>query len=294
MEVKVIDVEFKDFKGDIAAFMVFTDKYYILVETGPRATLGNLIEKLGEVGIKPKDLDYIVVTHVHLDHAGAAGVLAREAENAKIMVHPRGYPHLNNPEKLWRSSNEIFGDLAKEYGEPSPIPRSRLVSVSDGADLDVGEDTIVFIHTPGHASHHMVIYATEGRILFSGDALGCFYEGVIAPDTPRPHNYDDAIKSLKKLSTLKIDDVYFTHYGPFRPGSKAVERALEKWRQWHDILWEAYKEDLTVDEAYEMLLEKDLDARKVDRYFKSRPYGQNSLRNSIEGYLSYFKWKYEG
>ena len=294
MEIKVLDIQFMEFKNDIAAFMVFTDKYNILIETGPRATYNNVKEQLENLGVRVKDLDYIIVTHIHLDHAGASGNFVSDSTKLKVFVHPRGYIHLNNPEKLWRSSNEILGELAVKYGEPIPIPRSRLISVSDRTDLDVGEDTLLFLHSPGHATHHMVIYAIESKVLFSGDALGCYYKNRIAPDTPKPHNYDDAIKSIERMLNLEVRAVYFTHYGIYKPGDKAINLAYEKWKLWYKILWEAYKNDLSLDDAYDLLLSKDPDARIIDKYFKGRPYGQDSLRNSVDGFLSYFKWKYEG
>lgn len=294
MEIKLLDLELMGFKGDIASYILFTDKYYILIESGPRATINNLQEKLMGLGVKLEELDFIIVTHIHLDHAGGAGNIIRKTNNPKILVHPRGFQHLHEPNKLWISSRNVLGETADLYGPPLPIPRSRLIAVSDGTDLDVGDDALIFIHSPGHSSHHMVIYLVEEKTLFSGDTLGIHHNGIHMPNTPKPHNYDLAVNSIKKLLKLDVNTVYFTHFGGFKPGNKAIEIALNRWKLWYNILWEAYRDELSVKESYRLLLKKDEHAKKMDEYFRSRPYEKDELLININGFLSYFKWKYEG
>jgi len=296
LEVVTIDLKPFDIESAIASYILLSDKYYILVETGPKVTVNNLLSTLKEeVGIKPNEIDYVIVTHIHLDHAGAVGTLIKSMKNAKVFVHPRGYRYLNNPSKLWKSTLDTLGDVGKYYGEPLPVPRSKLVSIDDKATLDIDEDTMLFLHTPGHANHHMIIYLVESNILFSGDALGYYYLGRIMPNTPKPHKYEDAVSSLKRLKSLKINKVYFTHFGECKLGNKVIDLALEKWKLWHDVLWEAYKNDLSIDEAYKKLLDSDKDlALLSSRVFKPRPYGKHELKVNVEGFIEYFRWKYEG
>lgn len=295
MDIITLDLEPLNFSGDIAAYLLLTDKYYLLIEVGPKLTFKKLLEKMEyDIGVKPREIDYVLVTHIHLDHAGAAGYIIRYMDKAKIFVHPRGYPHLINPSKLWQSSRDVLGNLAEVYGEPIPISRNKLVNVDDKTTLDIDEDTVLFIHTPGHASHHMVIYLVENKTLFSGDALGLYHNNILVPNTPKPHKYDDAVASLKKLNTLKINYVYFTHFGGSKSGNEMVKRALEKWKLWYNILWASYEKDELFSDAYSRLVSLDKDAALIDKYFKSRPYGNDELIINVKGFMEYFKWKYEG
>ena len=290
MEIKVFDVSAGSVSGDIASYLVITDKYYIIIETGPSASVKKLYTSLENEGITVKDIDIVVVTHIHLDHAGASGHIVDRNRNISVYVHPRGYPHMVDPTKLWKASKETLGGLARIYGPPIPIPRENLVRVEDGMSLDIGEDTLLFLYTPGHASHHMAIYLEERGSLFSGDAAGLYHNGALVPMTPKPHNPEKAMESLKKLLGYRVEEVLFTHFGSYKPGREILEYALDKWREWSDILKSFYKRGYDVDKAYVELIDVDRDAKIMDKYFKSRGYAGEELKVSIYGMMSYFAW----
>ncbi len=290
MEIKILDVSAGNVSGDIASYLLITDKYYIIIETGPSGAVKKLYRGLEEEGITARDIDIIVVTHIHLDHAGASGHIVKRNRDIKLYVHPRGYPHMIDPSKLWQSSKETLGELARIYGPPIPIARSNLVRADDGSKLDIGEDELVFIHTPGHASHHMTILLKGNGFLFSGDAAGLYHDNALVPITPKPHNPEKAIKSLEKLLEYDVKRVFFTHYGIYEPGKKAIKYAIRKWREWRDTLYEFYKKGYDVDRAYHELIEVDFEAGVMDKYFKSRGYAGDELKVSVEGMMSYFKW----
>jgi glyoxylase-like metal-dependent hydrolase (beta-lactamase superfamily II) len=290
MEIELIDVSPGDITRDTASYLIITDRYNVLVETGPTSSLGKLLDGLEELGLSIRDIDMVFVTHIHLDHAGASGHLVARNRDLMVHVHPRGYPHLNDVSKLWLSSKEVLGDLARVYGPPKSISRRNLVRAMDGGEVDLGEDSIITIFTPGHASHHMVFYMPENRYLFSGDALGLYHMGVLVPVTPKPHNPVKAIESIGRLMDLDIDTVYFTHFGSYTPGDEIVGRARDKWVSWMNLFNGFYRDGYDVDTSYKRLLELDDDARLMDKYYKDRGFGGDELRGSVEGMLSYFSW----
>jgi glyoxylase-like metal-dependent hydrolase (beta-lactamase superfamily II) len=290
MEVITIDVSPLNSYGDTASYLVITDRYNVLIETGPSCSLRKLYSSIEEEGLNVNDIDMIFVTHIHLDHAGASGYLVSRNNKIKLYVHPRGYPHMLDVSKLWLSTKEVLGGLARVYGPPKSVSRKNLVRTWDGMEVDLGEDSINIIFTPGHASHHMAFYFSENRYLFPGDAAGLYYKGVIVPITPKPHNPDKAIDSLDRIMELKIDATYFTHYSVYRPGYDAVLKARDKWDGWRRLFKEFYNRGYDVDVSYQKLLENDIDARIVDEYYKERGFGGDELRVSVEGMLSYFEW----
>ena len=290
MEVKLIDVSPGKVKEDIASYLVYTDKYNLLIETGPSSSVKKIYQFMENEGITSNDLDYILVTHIHLDHAGAAGHIVEKNRSIMVYVHPRGFPHLINPSKLWSASKETLGSLARLYGPPISIPRKNLVRVDDEHKLDVGEDTILFIYTPGHSPHHMMILFDEHGYLFSGDAAGIHHVNALIPSTPKPHNPDKAILSLERIMVFHVERVYFTHFGMYEPGMKILHKAREKWSLWRDFFQSFYRRELDVEEAYSELLSLDRDSKIMNQYFKTRGYGEDELKVSVYGFLSYFYW----
>ena len=290
MEIKLIDVSPGSAERDIASYLVYTDKYILLIETGPSASIKKIYNFIEDEGITVEDIDYILVTHIHLDHAGAAGHIVKKNRSILVYVHPRGFPHLINPDKLWTASKEVLGMLARLYGPPLSIPRKNLIRVEDGYKLDLDEDEILFIHTPGHASHHMAFFFTGHKYLFTGDAAGIYHSNILIPSTPKPHNPVKAIESLEKLIDLDVKKVYFTHFGGYEPGVNILKKAREKWVSWYNIFKTFYEEKLSIEDAYLKLLAVDEDSRKMNEYFKMRGYGENELLVNVRGFLSYFHW----
>jgi len=161
----------------------------VLIEPGPASTLETLLADLQTLGIGPDALRHVILTHIHLDHAGAAGHLAEIFQNAVFYVHPVGLPHLADPTRLVNSARRLYGeDLERLFGLPRPVPPDRLVALTDGGRLGLGGRTFGVYFSPGHASHHAVFLEIEDRILFAGDAAGTRMPGVdsVRPPTPPP------------------------------------------------------------------------------------------------------------
>ncbi len=235
-DLVIIDVTPEGYGRElIASYLIIGDEKVALIETGPASTSDLLINKLDEQGIEP---DYIIVTHIHLDHGGAAGHLAKRYPRAKIIVHPRGYKHLANPGKLWQASQQVLGEIAILYGEPIPVPEDQLHAAIDGEIIELGRDQRLLIqYTPGHASHHMSILQEPQRHLYTGDAAGVSFivDGtrIRLPTTPPPFRPKLYIESLEKMKKLNPNKIVPTHYGidPL-PGTEYLEQhkqQLEKW-----------------------------------------------------------------
>jgi glyoxylase-like metal-dependent hydrolase (beta-lactamase superfamily II) len=200
------------------------------VDTGPGPAAPRLLGALDELGIGRDQVDYLFLTHVHLDHAGGAGQLMQALPNARAVLHPRGAPHLVDPTKLIAGSIEVYGEQAFKqlYGELIPIPAERVITVEDGARLTLGRRTFEFIDAPGHAKHHHCPIDLDQGAIFSGDNFGiCYREfdtaaGPFMLPTTTPVQFDpDAMHAtLDRLLSYEPKRIFQTHFGPV----DAIER----------------------------------------------------------------------
>src|SRR5690625_2393642 len=160
---------------------VIAEEELTIVETGPSPSVKYIKQGLQDLGFSLDEVKYIIVTHIHLDHAGGAGLLARECPNAKVVVHPRGERHLIDPTKLAAGARAIYGDSFSELFDPIvPIAADRLIVKNEGDTLKIGSDcTLEFLNTPGHSKHHFSIYDPVSNGIFTGDTAGIRYQQLI-------------------------------------------------------------------------------------------------------------------
>ncbi len=267
------------------------NKPLILIETGPVSQADRLIKALGELDVESRGLE-IYVTHIHLDHAGAAGLIANKF-NARVHVHPRGAKHLVDPSKLWAASREVLGEIAEIYGEPEPLRENLASPTTDKEHKEIERVKLVIYHTPGHASHHQSILAKIGEvsILFPGDSAGITLSGAdaVVPTTPPPLRLDLYKESLKLQMSLKPSHVAYTH------ASLAEPAILERhWRQvllWEEIIGKLYEKGVILDEVLKTLYEVDSETRRfIDVFSELSPYLIETVKHSIEGFIKYFEW----
>ena len=225
----------------------------VLIECGPALAIDNVLAGLRQLGMDSNDLAYLVVTHVHLDHAGGAGDIAAAFPSARIVVSEVGAPHLHDPEKLNASSRRVYGEVMDEvYGECTPIPASRLLGVGDREVLDLGGGrTLELLYTPGHAKHHIAAWDDATGTIFTGDSVGVKLPGMLElrPATPPPDfNLETAIESIERYIERAPDRVYLAHYGALDPPLEALDDAIERLRLWASVAEEAYRADGGHDE----------------------------------------------
>lgn len=209
-----------------------------LIEVGASSCTENLLSGLDSLNVSLSNIDYIILTHIHIDHAGGAGTLIKRTPNARLMVHPRGAKHLMNPTRLvegTRTAYTVYGNCFDQvFGQVEPVDKEYIYTPEEGEQLDLGKGRVLtFYYTPGHARHHMAIYDSLTRGLFCGDALGAVYKPLsriigrdfVIPATP-PSEFDpvEGIAVCDMVGRLAPEVLYFSHFGI----SKNVDYILER------------------------------------------------------------------
>ncbi|MEY4592085.1 MAG: hypothetical protein RIR18_980 [Pseudomonadota bacterium] len=201
------------------------------VDTGTNDSLPLTLDALARVGLTPADVEYVILTHIHLDHAGGAGVMMQAFPNAKLVVHPRGTRHMIDPSKLLDGVRAVYGveATAKLYGEPLPIPAERIIEATDGLTLNLGNRRLSCFETPGHARHHVCIVDEKTSGIFTGDMFGISYRETdvlvgeerrmfIFPTTsPSQFDRDEMHASIDKILSRNPEACYLTHYARVTP-----------------------------------------------------------------------------
>jgi glyoxylase-like metal-dependent hydrolase (beta-lactamase superfamily II) len=219
----------------------------VLVETGSQSSVAALLHALEVHGVGPNDLAGVAVTHIHLDHAGGVGDVARAFPKATIYVHPKGARHLVDPSRLVDSAARVYGPLLDSlYGRLDPTPAARVQILEDGDAITIGPGRqLVTVDSPGHAKHHLALHDSESGILFAGDAVGVRLPGagIIRPAAPPPDfDLDLAVNSLHRFRERQPAGVALAHYGLLPEPMPMLEEAEDILRQWAAVAEAAWKE----------------------------------------------------
>ncbi|MBX0322670.1 MBL fold metallo-hydrolase [Halomicroarcula sp. F13] len=194
-----------------------------LVDAGLGTNHERVLDAMAEAGVEPEDLEVIALTHIHLDHAGGTGLLVDACPNATVYVHEMGSRHLVDPERIWEGTKGAVGDQIRHYTEPKPVPEERIVEVTDGDEIDLGDHTFEVVHAPGHAPHQVVFYDPTIDGVFTADAAGIY-----TPSTDEMHvttppvNFDleQALADVETIAELDPETLLFGHFGPAPTGDK--------------------------------------------------------------------------
>jgi glyoxylase-like metal-dependent hydrolase (beta-lactamase superfamily II) len=289
----MVELETGGFKNLICSYVIKGKKTF-LVESGPSNSIPNLLSGLKELEVKLEEVKYLAITHIHLDHGGGAGTLLKALPNAKVIVHPRGMPHLVDPERLWLSSQKVLGFVSEIFGKPEPVPKERVIPVAEGI-FDLGyEAKLSVTETIGHASHNLSFQESFSEGIFPGDAAGTYLPefDVVVPTTPPPFYLDAALSSLNKLITLKPNLLYFSHFGK---ADNAIERLKDYKLQlqlWADIAEEGVRKNQSLEEIRDSIIAEDHVMGQVLDFVKShRIYSKTILENCVRGFIEYAKQK---
>ncbi len=245
----------------------------------------------------PSDLAAVVVTHVHLDHAGGVGDVARAFPHATVYVHPEGARHLADPTRLVGSAARVYGELLDHlYGRLEPTPVERIRALDDGQAVRVGADrALTAVHSPGHAKHHLGLHDSESGILFTGDAAGvCLPDaGTLRPATPPPDfDLDAAFRSLRRFAERSPAGVAFAHYGLVPEGSAALDEASDALRRWADVAESAWREGRDIAHAFEEAFSGQVARRHPVHHEKLETL--NGVRSNAAGFRRWFETRRPG
>jgi glyoxylase-like metal-dependent hydrolase (beta-lactamase superfamily II) len=284
-----------------------------LIECGPALTIEHVIAGMRSLGMDPDDLAYLVLTHIHLDHAGGAGDVASAFPNATVVVSDVGARHMHDPERLNASARRVYGPLFDTvYGSCTPIDAPRILAVGDGDTIDLGGGRqLEMLYTPGHAKHHIGIHDSATDAIFSGDSVGVRLPGMrfIRPATPpADFHLEAALASLDRYRERSPARVYLAHYGPVDPPDEALDEASDRlrlwattaesaWREAHGLEGEATGTELDhVTETLRQRFQDEIDASAVDQdpVARERLELLSGFESNAAGLIRYFTRRDDG
>lgn len=296
--VKTLDLHFQSIPGVIAAYLIPHSGGAILIECGPGSTVKNLTQQLAAHGYEPGDITDVLVTHIHLDHAGAAGWLSRQG--ATIHVHPVGAPHLIDPSRLIASAARIYGDqMERLWGEILPVPADKIKTLTDQEWIEINGARIFPIDTPGHASHHMVFFF-EG-ICFSGDIGGVRMAGsnaIRAPMPPPEFHLEAWRESLSRIVSHPMSAIAPTHFGMFNDWQWHLERLRQRLDQAERWMTTFLPQQMAPDQlrlAFDAWIEQLSQEEQLPETVVRQLEMANPSSMSLDGMLRYWrKYRLEG
>ncbi len=277
---------------EFVSIYVILDEKVAIIETGPACGHERLIEGLKAAGTTPADVDWILPTHIHLDHGGGAGHLAAVCPNARVLLHPRGLTHLVDPSRLWAGSMKVLGEVAQAYGPPRPIAPDQALEATDDMTLDLGSTSLRVLFTPGHASHHLCYHEPSRGWLFTGDSAGLFYQQIDAavPVSPTPYRHDRQMETLERLRETGPGLLCYSHFGPRSSATERLARVHAKYRSWMALARKGYDQGADLQTIHRQLMAHHPDAAATEQINADRFPQRDTHLRSLEGMIGYCDW----
>jgi glyoxylase-like metal-dependent hydrolase (beta-lactamase superfamily II) len=263
-----------------------------LIDCGYASSYETVLAGLASVGVSPSDVDYIIPTHVHLDHGGAAGHLLKRMPRATVLAQEKGVPHLIDPTRLVQSATKLFGQEAIDtYGTPIGIDAERIVAIGEEMHLDLGGVSLTAVHSPGHAPHQISVFVEEEKLLLTADAVGIVYPSVrtLIPTTPPPSfNPAELGETTEKLGQMGSKVLLVPHYGIRNDVQDVLETTKRKTDAWVRRVKEMQKASFTFERMVEslkgeLLIETGIQDKDLPRY------ADISIGVSVRGILHYLE-----
>jgi glyoxylase-like metal-dependent hydrolase (beta-lactamase superfamily II) len=275
----LIDVEYLGNSEIIAACLLEGGGNVGIIDPGPGSTVGTLRNKLNQLGVGVKGLDSILLTHIHLDHAGATGTLVRENPRIRVYVHERGAPKMIDPTKLLDSARRLYGDqMDRLWGEFLPVPAENVCALAGSERLSLGGRQLEVVYTPGHASHHVSYFDTATGLAFVGDTAGIRIANgqTILPITPPPDiDLEAFAQSWQKIRERQPERIFLTHFGPAGRVHEHLEELRDRLEEWSVAVRESLKDgESDAERAAQFTqqvtakLKQQLSEREASRYVR--------------------------
>ncbi|MGZ4149273.1 MAG: MBL fold metallo-hydrolase [Actinomycetota bacterium] len=289
---------------ELNAVYLLTGDQPCLVETGPGSDGPVVVRALDGLGVGPGDLAHVVVTHIHMDHAGGAGALLERYPRAVVWVHERGAAHLVDPGRLVASTARTYGEARMRalYGEMRPSPADRVRAVTDGDTIDLGDRALEVLHTPGHASHHVALLDTATGAMCTGEAIGSYlpWADCYRPALPPPEvDVDAALASIDEIRSRRPSILLTSHFGATPDVETACRRASTRIVAWSDEVASALRasadrsdDDLTAILRHRAERESDEDSGGAP-FDLERYDALGSIRMNAQGLARYWRKRWE-
>ncbi len=276
-------------EGMLGSYVIKASRIAVM-DVGPSNSQETLLAALKSLDISPQQVEYVLCTHIHLDHSGGLGKALQILSRAKAIVNERGVRHLVDPTRLWQGSLEVQGNIAIAYGQPLPVPEDRLIPVTDTLAIDLGNLRLEAIATPGHAPHHLSFFDRQRRKLFPGEAAGVYFPdtGISRPASPPPFDMRRTLASLDRLIALNPKELYYSHFGYSPEAMTRLKINRGQVISWGRLIAEHRDEPpesiadlvITQDGTRDMIYGFPPDRQNTELYF---------VRNNVRGYQDYFK-----
>ncbi len=293
--IKTLDLKFLGHDDTIASFLVETEAGPVLLETGPYSTFPQLKSELSKHGYQPEDIKHVMLTHIHLDHAGAAWALAKTGST--VYLHPFGYSHMADPSRLLESARRIYkDDMDRLWGDLKAIDKDRLKTVKHEEEITIGGVSFKAWFTPGHAVHHIAWQIEDA--LIAGDIAGVSIGGamVVPPCPPPDINIEHWMESIRLIRGLDIKSLYLTHYGKVADIPShldELEFILKDWANWIKPYWEAGKHHSEVTPLFEAYVQQQLRSAGIKGEGLEQYESANPSWMSVAGLMRYWRKKAE-
>lgn len=280
----------------VGSYLIAGNNELAIIDPGPESVLDSLLDAIREAGFDPQDVTHILATHVHLDHAGSCGTLARQLPKAQVYAHSKGAPHLLDTSKVVASATRIYKDrMQMLWGQIEPVPLERLHVLEGGDILNIAGRRLEVHYTPGHAVHHVIFFDVHSGELFAGDVAGVRLPGVnyARPPTPPPDiDLEDWSNSIDLVKSLRPDVLYIGHFGAIHDVVPHFGRLREKLYSWGEFVLAAMRQGKNEGQIIELLIEHTKpellritgDPHVIERYEIATNYPM-----TVQGYMRYWK-----
>ena len=270
---------------DYGSSYLVGDEELFLVDPGTSNSVSRILDWFEQNSISPSRLKGILLTHIHLDHAGATGHLVEKIPNLDVYVHGKGKRHLVDPTDLLQSVEEATGNRFSQYGTLKPVPEDRILTVNGRSTISFDSREVLAVSTPGHAPHHVVFQDKRTAALFTGDAAGLYLDGRLIPATPPPSfDLDKSLESLDKMAQLDPSVLLYSHYGPGRNPERELKAYGKLLRDWVSLIGEIRSSCGEEEEIFSRVIDRNRD-------WLGNGFTEEELIMNVRGALRYLSWK---
>ena len=280
----MFDTVFQGRTGVLGSYLIKGEKT-ALVDPGPPVQAVQIINEMRRSDMK---LDYIALTHIHLDHAAGTWNMLQEHPEAQVVVHPRGAAHMIDPTNLLEAALKQYNGVMPPYGEVHGISPETIIETEDNMNLDLGGVQLRILWTPGHSTHSQSFYEKENGIIFSGDAAGQTRNSIALPTSPPPFNPEQSVESINRMIELNPRMVCVSHFGYRTDAMDFLEQLKNRIMLWEKLSFQCVDAGGDLHKYFDLIYSND---KEVEQLIESSPEAKSDVYGTLVGFLSYTKWK---